>query len=143
MIANFLINDYITILNRNKMDPSLCAITSSQLAKIVDLLQQNRLNTHYARAVLQELVDRKDEEASQICPEAIVRSNNWFLITEESQIQQYLRQAIDANPQLVEKYRKGKVKMLYALAGEVAKASEQKIDMARAVELLQKMLKSG
>ncbi|XP_050082900.1 glutamyl-tRNA(Gln) amidotransferase subunit B, mitochondrial [Anopheles aquasalis] len=142
LVANFLINDYITILNRNKMDPASCEITSSQLARIVDLLQQNRLNVHYARAVLQELVETTDGEASQICPEAIVTSKNWFLITEESQIQQYLRQAIDANPQLVEKYRKGKVKMLYALAGEVAKASEQKIDMARAVELLKEVLKS-
>ncbi|ETN62111.1 aspartyl/glutamyl-tRNA(Asn/Gln) amidotransferase subunit B [Anopheles darlingi] len=143
LVANFLINDYITILNRNKMEPSSCTITSSQLARIVDLLQQNRLNAHYARAVLQKLVDTKEGEASQICPEAIVRSNNWFLITEESQIKQYLRQAVDANPQLVAKYRKGKDKMLYALAGEVAKTSEQKIDMARAVELLKEMLKSG
>uniref|UniRef100_A0A182NKX8 Glutamyl-tRNA(Gln) amidotransferase subunit B, mitochondrial n=1 Tax=Anopheles dirus TaxID=7168 RepID=A0A182NKX8_9DIPT len=139
LVANFLINELLTILNRNKLETADCGLTSGQLATIVDLLQENRLNVQYARRVLQELLEPEGDTTR--CPRELVSERNWFLITDETQIRQHCQDAIDANPKLVDKYRKGKEKMLYALAGVVAKTSEEKIDMARAVELLKQMLK--
>ncbi|XP_058059697.1 glutamyl-tRNA(Gln) amidotransferase subunit B, mitochondrial [Anopheles bellator] len=141
LVANFLINEFLTILHRNKMEPTECSIRSTQLAKIVDMIQQNQLNAHYARLVLHELLNTEGSQDLQTCPIEIVSSNNWFLITDESQIDQHCQQVIDMNPKLVKQYRSGKEKMLYALAGEVAKTSEQKVDMVKAVEFLKKMLK--
>uniref|UniRef100_A0A182PN03 Glutamyl-tRNA(Gln) amidotransferase subunit B, mitochondrial n=1 Tax=Anopheles epiroticus TaxID=199890 RepID=A0A182PN03_9DIPT len=140
LVANFLINELLTMANRNKLEPADTGLTSNQLATIVDMLQENQLNIQYARRVLQELLDHRDDNASS-CPQAIVAANKWFLITDESDIRRYCEDVIARNPKLVEKYRKGKEKMLYAMAGEVAKASEEKVDMARAVELLKEMLK--
>ncbi|XP_053667390.1 glutamyl-tRNA(Gln) amidotransferase subunit B, mitochondrial [Anopheles marshallii] len=138
LVANFLINELLTILNRNKLDPADCHVTSGQLGTIVDMLQENQLNAQYASRVLQELLA---DERLQVCPREIVSTNGWFLITDEAQISQHCEDVIKRHPKLVDKYRKGKEKMLYALAGEVAKVSEEKIDMARAVELLKEMLK--
>lgn len=133
------------MLNRNKLEPADARLTTSQLATIVDMLQENQLNIHYARRVLQELLDQRDRAegraTSPSCPREIVTANNWFLITDESDIRRYCEGVIERSPKLVDKYRKGKEKMLYALAGEVAKASEEKVDMARAVEMLKEMLK--
>uniref|UniRef100_A0A182R840 Glutamyl-tRNA(Gln) amidotransferase subunit B, mitochondrial n=1 Tax=Anopheles funestus TaxID=62324 RepID=A0A182R840_ANOFN len=140
LVANFLINELLTILNRNKLDTTDCHVTSDQLGTIVDMLQENQLNVQYARRVLQELLASADERLA-VCPREIVSTNRWFLITDEAQISQYCADVIKRRPKLVDKYRKGKEKMLYALAGEVAKDSEEKIDMARAVELLKEMLK--
>uniref|UniRef100_A0A182QS31 Glutamyl-tRNA(Gln) amidotransferase subunit B, mitochondrial n=1 Tax=Anopheles farauti TaxID=69004 RepID=A0A182QS31_9DIPT len=139
LVANFLINELLTILNRTKLETADCVLTSGQLATIVDLLQENRLNVQYARRVLQELLE--SDRGMNKCPRELVSERNWFLITDESDIRQHCQDAIDGNPKLVEKYRKGKEKMLYALAGVVAKTSEEKIDMARAVEFLKQMLK--
>ncbi|XP_053680310.1 glutamyl-tRNA(Gln) amidotransferase subunit B, mitochondrial [Anopheles nili] len=145
LVANFLINELLTILNRNKMEPADCSLTSDQLGTIVYMLHENRLNIQYARQVLQALLESNSGDGSATerpkCPIEIVTTNNWFLITDEATIREFCQKAIDRNSSLAEKYRKGKEKMLYALAGEVAKASEQKIDMARAVELLKEMLK--
>ncbi|XP_061504215.1 glutamyl-tRNA(Gln) amidotransferase subunit B, mitochondrial [Anopheles gambiae] len=145
LVANFLINELLTMLNRNKLEPADARLTTSQLATIVDMLQENQLNIHYARRVLQELLDQRDRAEgsapSSSCPREIVTANNWFLITDESDIRRYCEGVIERSPKLVDKYRKGKEKMLYALAGEVAKASEEKVDMARAVEMLKEMLK--
>lgn len=143
MVANFLINELLTVLNSNKLETDECGLTSVQLAKIIDMLEENKLNAHYARLVLQELVVADGVAGKQVvkCPVEIVTRNNWFLITDEEQIRQFCKDAMDRNPKVVEKYRKGKEKMLYALAGEVAKAGEQKIDMARAVDMLKDMLK--
>uniref|UniRef100_A0A182YM49 Glutamyl-tRNA(Gln) amidotransferase subunit B, mitochondrial n=1 Tax=Anopheles stephensi TaxID=30069 RepID=A0A182YM49_ANOST len=142
LVANFLINELLTILNRNKLDSADCLLTPDQLGTIVDMLQGNQLNVQYARRVLQQLLGvSSSDEQRKLCPREIVASNGWFLITDEAQIRRHCEDAIQRNPKLVEKYRKGKEKMLYALAGEIAKASEEKIDMARAVELLKEMLK--
>uniref|UniRef100_A0A182SFZ0 Asn/Gln amidotransferase domain-containing protein n=1 Tax=Anopheles maculatus TaxID=74869 RepID=A0A182SFZ0_9DIPT len=141
LVANFLINELLTILNRNKMDTEECHVTSSQLGTIVDMLQDNQLNVQYARRVLQELLVASSDERMQLCPREIVTAKGWFLITDEAQIRQHCEDVIKRNPKLVDKYRKGKEKMLYALAGDMAKSSEEKLDMARAVELLKEMLK--
>uniref|UniRef100_A0AAG5CMU9 Glutamyl-tRNA(Gln) amidotransferase subunit B, mitochondrial n=1 Tax=Anopheles atroparvus TaxID=41427 RepID=A0AAG5CMU9_ANOAO len=141
VVANFLINELLTVLNSNKLEPSGCRLTGTQLAKIIDMLEENKLNAHYARQVLQELVAADVAGGELQCPVDIVTRNNWCLITDDHRIRQCCQEAIERNPKVVEKYHKGKEKMLYALAGEVAKASEQKIDMARAVELLKDMLK--
>ncbi|XP_058129585.1 glutamyl-tRNA(Gln) amidotransferase subunit B, mitochondrial [Anopheles ziemanni] len=141
MVANFLINELLTVLNSNKLETDECRLTSGQLAKIVDMLEENKLNAHYARLVLQELLADGVAGNKVNCPVEMVTRNNWLLITDEEQIRQFCKDAMERNPKVVEKYRKGKEKMLYALAGEVAKASEQKIDMARAVEMLKDMLK--
>ncbi|XP_050069501.1 glutamyl-tRNA(Gln) amidotransferase subunit B, mitochondrial [Anopheles maculipalpis] len=140
LVANFLINELLTILNRNKLATEDCHVTSAQLGTIVDMLHDSQLNVQYARRVLQELLEASSTERVKLCPREIVTRNGWLLITDEAQIRRYCEEVIKSNPKLVEKYRKGKEKKLYALAGEMAKASEEKIDMARAVELLKKML---
>lgn len=48
---------------------------------------------------------------------------------------------MEQNPRMVEHYKKGKTKVLYALAGEVAKHSDQKANMAMVIETLTELLK--
>uniref|UniRef100_A0A182MJV3 Glutamyl-tRNA(Gln) amidotransferase subunit B, mitochondrial n=1 Tax=Anopheles culicifacies TaxID=139723 RepID=A0A182MJV3_9DIPT len=116
LVANFLINELLAILNRNKLDTADCRVTSTQLGTIVDMLQENQLNAQYARRVLQELLASEDERLLQLCPREIVTTNRWFLITDEAHIRQQCEDVINRHPKLVDKYRKGKEKMLYALA---------------------------
>lgn len=46
------------------------------------------------------------------------------------------------NPKIVNQYKKGKVKLLYGLAGEIAKNTEQRANMAMVVETLTELLKT-
>lgn len=48
---------------------------------------------------------------------------------------------MEKNPRMVEGYKKGKTKVLYALAGEVAKHSEQKANMSMVIQSLTELLK--
>lgn len=48
---------------------------------------------------------------------------------------------MEKNPRMVEHYKKGNMKVLYALAGEVAKHSDQKANMAMVIEALSDLLK--
>lgn len=138
VVANFLVNELLTSLNKNKLNLEECPISSAHLAEVVDMLEANKINPYLARLILQEalLAPGGGESPAQI---AIRR--NWLMITDEDEIERLCRDVIQKNPKLVEKYRKGKEKMLYALAGEIANLTEQKADMARTVERLRRMLK--
>ncbi|XP_062565983.1 glutamyl-tRNA(Gln) amidotransferase subunit B, mitochondrial [Armigeres subalbatus] len=135
-VANFLINEFLTILNKNKMAIEDCRIPWSHLAELTDMLQDDMINPHLARLILQHSLEREGTES----PAEIARANDWLMITDPNRIEALCRDVIEKNPKVVEKYRKGKEKMLYALAGEIAKATEQKVHMAKVVDLLKKML---
>uniref|UniRef100_A0A8D8C8U0 Glutamyl-tRNA(Gln) amidotransferase subunit B, mitochondrial n=2 Tax=Culex pipiens TaxID=7175 RepID=A0A8D8C8U0_CULPI len=138
VVANFLINELLTILNKNKLDLEECHIPSSHLADIVDMLETNRINQYLARLILQESLEQGSSGQS---PAQIAADRDWLMITDEAKIEQLCRDVLQRNPKVVEKYRSGKDKMLYALAGDIAKLTEQKADMARTVELLKRLLK--
>ncbi|XP_001654104.2 glutamyl-tRNA(Gln) amidotransferase subunit B, mitochondrial [Aedes aegypti] len=136
-VANFLINELLTILNKNKIDIEECRIPSTHLAEVTDMLEGNIINAYLARLILQEALDGEGRES----PALLAQRNDWLMITDTERIEAMCKDAIKNNPKVVEKYRKGKEKMLYALAGEIAKVSEQKVDMAKSVDLLKNMLK--
>ncbi|XP_055586943.1 glutamyl-tRNA(Gln) amidotransferase subunit B, mitochondrial [Uranotaenia lowii] len=140
VVANFLINELLTTLNKNKMDLDQCRISSNHLAQLIDMLQANTINPYLARLILQELLLATTNEER---PADIAQRNDWLMITDPARIEQLCREVIQRNPKLVQKYQSGKDKMLYALAGEIAKATEQKVDMAKVVELLRAMLKTA
>ncbi|XP_053683199.1 glutamyl-tRNA(Gln) amidotransferase subunit B, mitochondrial [Sabethes cyaneus] len=137
MVAKFLLNEFLAVLNKNKVDLHECRIPSGHLAELVDMLDANLINLHLASLILQESLDTSHRET----PTQIARRKDWLMITDLDQIESLCRRVIVQNPKIVDKYRKGKEKMLYALAGEVARAMEQKVDMAKAVTVLKKMLK--
>jgi aspartyl-tRNA(Asn)/glutamyl-tRNA(Gln) amidotransferase subunit B len=50
---------------------------------------------------------------------------------------------IQKNPKLVAQYRKGKSKLLFALAGDIAKQTDNRVDMELVVDVLKKMLQTS
>ncbi|XP_058462493.1 glutamyl-tRNA(Gln) amidotransferase subunit B, mitochondrial [Malaya genurostris] len=137
-VGNFLINEFLMILNKNKLDVHQCPIPSAHLAELVDMLDGKKINAHLGRLILQEALDSDDKHER---PSQIAIRKDWLMITDIDRIEQLCQEAVNNNPKLVEKYKQGKEKMLYALAGEIAKSTEQKLDMAKTVDLLKKMLK--
>ncbi|KXJ76897.1 hypothetical protein RP20_CCG008697 [Aedes albopictus] len=135
IVANFLINELLTILNKNKIDIEQCSIPSAHLAEVTDMLEDNVINPYLVKLILQEALETMES------PAAIAQRNDCFMITDRERIEAMCRDAIEKNPKVVEKYRNGKEKMLYALAGEIAKACGHKVDMAKAVEILKNTLK--
>jgi aspartyl-tRNA(Asn)/glutamyl-tRNA(Gln) amidotransferase subunit B len=49
---------------------------------------------------------------------------------------------IQNNPKMVKQYRAGKTKFLLAMAGEIAKKTDNRINMVKVMEILKKKLES-
>lgn len=71
----------------------------------------------------------------------IAETRNWTQIVDREILRKICQEVIDKSPKAVKQYRQGKSKVLFALAGEVIKATEHRANMSIAVEILQQLLK--
>ncbi|XP_063830594.1 glutamyl-tRNA(Gln) amidotransferase subunit B, mitochondrial [Ostrinia nubilalis] len=137
-VANLLLNDLLTVLNKNKLDVEDCPITNKQMSELVDLLFNKEINLDVFRKVLNALVVDADNDLS---PSDLIKKEGWALVTDTENISKLCKDIIENNPKLVKQYRDGKTKVFKALLGMLAKNSQNKIDMAQATKILEDLLK--
>lgn len=137
-VANLLINDLMTVLNKAKIDATECPITTRQLTEVTDLLLQKKINLETCREILNDLAEKPDAEKS---PLNMLTERGLSLVVDEGQISKRCREVLDNNPKLVKQYKDGKVKVFKALLGILAKNAGNKIDMAQASKMLEELLK--
>lgn len=58
-----------------------------------------------------------------------------------NEIEKLCKECILKNPKAVNQYKKGKKKVLFAIAGDIAKLSNQRANMELVVKILEKLLK--
>lgn len=101
------------------------------------MIQNETINLYLGKLILNELLINSGGTA-----EDIATKNNWIQITDSDVIRKTCLEVLEANPKMVKHYRDGKVKVLYALAGEISKITEQKANMSIVVEILKDLLKA-
>ncbi|KAG5680270.1 hypothetical protein PVAND_009789 [Polypedilum vanderplanki] len=136
-VSNVLINDYIATCNKNKIYLEDSKISSSHLGEIIDMLENQELNHNLVKLVLQKLF-----ETSQ-SPKVIVEENQWKQISDDAEIIKYCNQVLESEngKKMVQQYKSGKTKVLFAIAGEINKISNNRINMAKVTDMLKNILK--
>ncbi|KAL0820518.1 hypothetical protein ABMA28_006376 [Loxostege sticticalis] len=137
-VANLLLNDLLTVLNKNKLDADDCPITNKQMTELVNMLLNKEINLEVFRKVLDELVVSADDDLK---PSLIIEKKGWLLVTDTENVSKLCKEIIENNPKLVKQYRDGKTKVFKALLGILAKNSQNKIDMTQAAKILEDLLK--
>lgn len=137
-VANFLLNELLMVLNKNKLDVSDCPTTVQQLRELIDMLLERKINMDVCKKVLDELVDNSDNDKS---PKEIVEARGWAMITDEAELTKLCIKIIENNPKMVKQYKEGKVKVLKALLGILSKNSHNTIDMNLTSKIMEKVLK--
>lgn len=137
-VANLLLNELLTVLNKRKLDIEDCPITIKQMKELVDLLLDNRISLDICKKMIEELVDLSD---SEISPMNLVKEKNWLLVTDLHEIKKTCMDVLDNNPKLVKQYKDGKIKVFKALLGIVIKNSQNKLDMSIVSKVMEELLK--
>ncbi|XP_073953847.1 glutamyl-tRNA(Gln) amidotransferase subunit B, mitochondrial isoform X2 [Choristoneura fumiferana] len=137
-IANLLINDLLTVLNKKNLDIEECNITVKQLKELTDMFIQKQISLDVCKKTLSELIDSSDALKS---PAEIVNEKGWLLITDEEETTKKCREVIQNNPKLVKQYKDGKVKVFQALLGMLVKSTNNKLDMSLASKKMEELLK--
>ncbi|KYN04148.1 putative glutamyl-tRNA(Gln) amidotransferase subunit B, mitochondrial, partial [Cyphomyrmex costatus] len=122
LVAKFLVMDFVPHENF--------------IGQLIDLLQSNLINLITAKKILEELMLDSNK-----LPKEIVKEHNWFLISDEKQLEQICLEIIEKNPELVSGYKRGKKKLFKPLMREMVKVTEQRANMAIVAKIMERLLK--
>ena len=109
-------------------------VTPAQIAQLQSLVDGGRLTDKLARQVLEGVL------AGEGDPEQVVAARGLEVVSDEGALTAAVHEALDANPDVVEKIKGGKVQAAGALVGAVMKATRGQADAARVRELIMEMV---
>lgn len=109
-------------------------VTPSQIAELQGLIDSGRINDKLARQVLEGVL------AGEGSPTEVVEARGLEVVSDDGVLSKAVQDALDANPDVVEKIKGGKVAAAGALVGAVMKATRGQADAARVRELIMEMV---
>ena len=109
-------------------------VTPAQIAEVQGLIDSGRINDKLARQVLEGVL------AGEGSPTEVVEARGLEVVSDDGALSKAVQDALDANPDVVEKIKGGKVAAAGALVGAVMKATRGQADAARVRELIMEMV---
>ena len=73
-------------------------------------------------------------------PKQIIEENNWFMITDEEELERICLGILEKNPKIVRKYKAGKTKVFSKLLVQVANATNERADMVQVTKIMTRLL---
>jgi aspartyl-tRNA(Asn)/glutamyl-tRNA(Gln) amidotransferase subunit B len=116
--------------NEQGVEPTDLPVTPEQVAQLQQLVDDGRVNDKLARQVLDGVL------AGEGSPEEVVSARGLEVVSDESALGAAVDRAIEANPDVAEKIRGGKVAAAGALIGAVMKEMRGQADAGRVRELI-------
>ena len=133
-VSNWMMGDLLKELKGDEREIEQCPVTPKHLAEMLVLIKKGTISGKIAKDVFEEMYRAGDR------PEKIVKDKGWVQILDEGEIEGVIRRVMEANPKLVEDYRKGKDKLFGFFVGEVMKATKGKANPKLLNELLKEKL---
>ena len=133
--ANWLVNRVLADIKERSLEEF--PIRPSQMAELLSLVESGRITLNLAKDVYERMLQEGRSARD------IVESEGLEVVSAEEELQKYVAEAVEENPDLVAKFRKGKEGVIGPLIGAVMKKTRGKADPKRVRELLLKALRGG
>jgi aspartyl-tRNA(Asn)/glutamyl-tRNA(Gln) amidotransferase subunit B len=139
-VANWVTGDLFSLLNKERIDPEQIAqtpINAENFAELITLVEKGTINAGTARSkVLPKMWD-EGKGAAQIVDE-----DNLAQVSDTSVIEDKVQEAMDENPDMVQKYLDGNEKVMNAIFGQTMRLLKGKGDPQVVRQVLQDKLKA-
>ena len=109
-------------------------VTPKQVAQLQKLVDDGALTDKLARQALEGVL------AGEGDPAEVVEARGLTVVSDDSVLTAAIQNALDGNPDVVEKIKGGKVQAIGALVGSVMRETRGQADAARVRELISEML---
>jgi aspartyl-tRNA(Asn)/glutamyl-tRNA(Gln) amidotransferase subunit B len=133
-ITNWLVSDLQGIVYGGELTWDDLNLVPEQFIELAEMTQSGKLSSTAAKAVLEEMVISGDD------PAIIAEAKNLLQVSDESAVEQIVEQVIAANTAAAEDVKKGEMKAIGFLVGQVMKASQGKANPALAQKIIKKLL---
>ncbi len=135
-VANWLMGDFFSMLNKKKLDISQSPIAPENLGKLVDLINKEVISGKIAKDVFEIMAETGEN------PEKIVEEKGLKQVTDTGAIEKIIDDIIKANPDNVAAYKNGKTNLAGWFVGQTMKMSQGKANPAIVNNLIKEKLDS-
>ena len=121
-LCNLFMSDVMALMNSSGKAIGECAMTPEALSSLVKLAAAGTINGPTLKELLPEIFEKGGD------PEAIVKERGLGAVSDVSQLEGFVDQAIAANPGPVQDFKNGKKAAAGFFVGQVMKLSKGKAD---------------
>ncbi len=137
-VANWLMGDVASTLNRENVDIGAAPVAPAQLALLIARIADATISNKIAKEVFAAMWEAKSSDDN--LADAIIDQKGLRQISDSGALEAIVDQVLAANEKSVEQYRAGKEAAINALIGQAMKASKGKANPAQLTELLKQKL---
>jgi len=132
--SNWVMVDVLKILNDKKIDITEFQISSKNLGKLINLINEGTISGKIAKDVFANMLE---EDKS---PEEIVKEKNLLQISDTSEIEKIIEEILSKNQSQVQEYIDGKEKVFGFFVGQVMRETKGKANPKIVNDFLRKKL---
>jgi len=134
IVANWIIGDLFSVLNKNNIDIKESPIKPSDLGELVDLIEDSTISGKLAKTVFEEMFKNKKK------PKEIIEKKGLKQITDVQEIESIIVKVLSKNLVKVNEYKSGKEKLYGYFVGQVMQETKGKANPKIVNEILKKKL---
>jgi len=134
VIANWLMGEFLSLLNANNLEIQESKVTPQQMATLLKTLNKGEISGKIAKTVFSEMFASGKDSAT------IIKEKGLVQISDEGALTALIEKILAANPKSVEDYRGGKKNALGFLVGQVMKETKGQANPGMVNKLLQEKL---
>jgi aspartyl-tRNA(Asn)/glutamyl-tRNA(Gln) amidotransferase subunit B len=137
-VANWLMGDVSSTLNREGCDIADIPVSAGQLALVLKRINEGTISNKNAKELFRAIWEEKSGELAAV--DQLIEKNDWKNSNDTGALEAMIDEVLAANAKSVEEFRAGKEKAFNALIGQAMKASKGKANPAQLTEMLKKKL---
>ncbi len=118
LAANYFTSDLLGLMKEKEIPASELLVEPENFAELVKMIQKKEITSRVAKDVLRHMVEVGGD------PSSIVESKGLKQMSDTSGLDAIAKKIIDANPNAVADYKKGKTQALQFLVGQVMKETK-------------------
>ena len=135
LAATWLMGELFATLNKEGKDITESPVSSSNLARMINLIKDGTISGKIAKIVFEEMIKNDGD------PAKIVEDNGLKQTSDPKEIENIVDKILSSNQDKVEQYKSGKDKLFGFFVGQVMKVSDGKANPKLVNEILKKKLK--
>ena len=133
-VLNWITGAVMSQINSRAMDIGQLGLKPADLADLIKLVEEGKINNIVAKGVLTEVLDTKKS------PSTIVQEKNLIQVSDEGELSGAIQKVLSDNARSVKDYKAGKTNALMFLVGQVMRGSGGKVNPKVVQELIRKQL---
>ncbi|MCP4179280.1 MAG: Asp-tRNA(Asn)/Glu-tRNA(Gln) amidotransferase subunit GatB [bacterium] len=136
LLANWIISELLREISKSELSINEIKIKPEDLTQLIELINNKTISGKIAKTVFNDMFETGKS------PEVIVKEKGLVQVTDESLIENFVKEAIKNNPAQVQQYKEGKTAVLQFFVGQVMKLSRGKANPQAVIKYLKSMLDS-